>query len=65
MSNFRVVELIERNPENSLYYTGLEKALQLPTEQERLNIYEDVLSNKPYASMPKKLPLFFLTGQSL
>lgn len=54
--------LLERNPENSGYYTGLEQCTQVDSIEERLKTYTDVLDMHPRATAPKKLPLAFVTG---
>ena len=46
-----------------MYYEGLERALDLTAEQDRLAIYTNMREKKTYASLPKKLPLSFVTGQ--
>jgi len=60
--SYFVLDLIERNPENSSYYKGLESCCNLETIEVRQKIYSDVLEQQPRASLPKKLPLTFLTG---
>ncbi|ELK10021.1 NMDA receptor-regulated 1-like protein [Pteropus alecto] len=49
--------LIDRNAENWCYYEGLEKALQLSTLEERLQIYEEISKQHPRAISPRRLPL--------
>ncbi|XP_067944638.1 N-alpha-acetyltransferase 15, NatA auxiliary subunit-like [Watersipora subatra] len=55
--------LLERNAENTAYYQGLEKCLQFDSIDDRLRIYSEVLAEQPRASVPKKLPLTFATGE--
>ncbi|XP_023931654.1 N-alpha-acetyltransferase 15, NatA auxiliary subunit-like [Lingula anatina] len=57
-------ELIDRNPENCAYYSGYEEASNPASPEERLKLYQDVLTKLPRASAPKKLPLGFLTGEA-
>ncbi|KAK3784704.1 hypothetical protein RRG08_032159 [Elysia crispata] len=55
--------LISRNPENWSYYQKYEKAMGLEGEsEERLKLYTEILEKHPRASMPKCLPLTFVTG---
>ncbi|XP_021785255.1 N-alpha-acetyltransferase 16, NatA auxiliary subunit isoform X2 [Papio anubis] len=49
--------LIDRNAENWCYYEGLEKALQISTLEERLQIYEEISKQHPKAITPRRLPL--------
>ncbi|XP_063475113.1 N-alpha-acetyltransferase 16, NatA auxiliary subunit isoform X2 [Symphalangus syndactylus] len=49
--------LIDRNAENWCYYEGLEKALQISTLEERLQIYEEISKEHPKAITPRRLPL--------
>ncbi|MXQ84667.1 hypothetical protein E5288_WYG016815 [Bos mutus] len=55
--------LIDRNAENWCYYEGLEKALQLSTLEERLQIYEDISKQHPRAISPRRLPLNLAPGE--
>ncbi|XP_018600785.1 N-alpha-acetyltransferase 16, NatA auxiliary subunit-like [Scleropages formosus] len=57
--------LIDRNTEKWSYYAALEKALQPCTMEKRLQIYEEVGSRHPKALSLKRLPLNFLTGETL
>uniref|UniRef100_UPI00358E91D4 N-alpha-acetyltransferase 16, NatA auxiliary subunit-like n=1 Tax=Myxine glutinosa TaxID=7769 RepID=UPI00358E91D4 len=54
--------LLERNPDNTIYYRGLESALKPDTVEERLQIYLDVGRAFPRALTPKRLPLSFVSG---
>ncbi|XP_003482946.1 N-alpha-acetyltransferase 16, NatA auxiliary subunit isoform X2 [Sus scrofa] len=54
--------LIDRNAENWCYYEGLEKALQLSTLEERLQIYEEISQQHPRAISPRRLPLNLVPG---
>ncbi|KAI1725387.1 NMDA receptor-regulated protein 1 domain-containing protein [Ditylenchus destructor] len=62
--------LIDRNPDNVLYYTQLEKCLQINTNSatangEKIkNIYDNALERKPKASIPQLLKLFCLEGKA-
>ncbi|XP_040847277.1 N-alpha-acetyltransferase 16, NatA auxiliary subunit isoform X2 [Ochotona curzoniae] len=55
--------LIDRNAENWCYYEGLEKALQLSTIEERLQIYEEISKQHPRAISPRRLPLNLVPGE--
>ncbi|XP_032351940.1 N-alpha-acetyltransferase 16, NatA auxiliary subunit isoform X4 [Camelus ferus] len=55
--------LIDRNAENWCYYEGLEKALQLSTLEERLQIYEEISKQYPRAISPRRLPLNLVPGE--
>ncbi|XP_040304485.1 N-alpha-acetyltransferase 16, NatA auxiliary subunit isoform X2 [Herpailurus yagouaroundi] len=55
--------LIDRNAENWCYYEGLEKALQLSTLEERLQIYEEISKQHPRAISPRRLPLNLAPGE--
>ncbi|XP_075805770.1 N-alpha-acetyltransferase 16, NatA auxiliary subunit [Microtus pennsylvanicus] len=55
--------LIDQNAENWCYYEGLEKALQLRSLDERLQIYEEISKQHPRAVSPRRLPLNFVPGK--
>ncbi|XP_051016827.1 N-alpha-acetyltransferase 16, NatA auxiliary subunit isoform X1 [Acomys russatus] len=55
--------LIDRNTENWCYYEGLEKALQLRSLDERLQIYEEISKQYPRAVSPRRLPLNLVPGK--
>ncbi|KAK7809061.1 hypothetical protein U0070_013247, partial [Myodes glareolus] len=55
--------LIDRNAENWCYYEGLEKALQLRSLDERLQIYEEISKQHPRAISPRRLPLNLVPGK--
>lgn len=55
--------LIDWNAENWCYYEGLEKALQLRSLDERLQLYEEVSKQHPRAVSPRRLPLSFAPGK--
>ncbi|CAH6823941.1 N-alpha-acetyltransferase 16, NatA auxiliary subunit isoform X2 [Phodopus roborovskii] len=55
--------LIDRNAENWCYYEGLEKALQLSSLEERLQIYEEISKQHPRAVLPRRLPLNLVPGK--
>jgi len=62
-------ELVKRNPENKLYYEGIEKCLaaQSPDgilgETEQLAIYSIYRKRYPYTETPRRLPLTFCKGE--
>ncbi|XP_058526671.1 N-alpha-acetyltransferase 16, NatA auxiliary subunit isoform X2 [Ochotona princeps] len=56
-------KLIDRNAENWCYYEGLEKALQLSTIEERIQIYEEISKQHPRAISPRRLPLNLVPGE--
>jgi len=62
-------ELVKRNPENKLYYEGIEKCLaaQSPDgildETEQLAIYLTYRKKYPYTETPRRLPLKFCKGE--
>ncbi|KAL1780933.1 N-alpha-acetyltransferase 16, auxiliary subunit [Sigmodon hispidus] len=55
--------LIDCNAENWCYYEGLEKALQLHSVDERIQIYEEISEQHPRAVSPRRLPLNFVSGK--
>lgn len=55
--------LVERNPENMAYYRGMEQTMTTATLVERLKYYTDVSAKFPKASLPKRVPLSFTTGE--
>lgn len=55
-------DLINRNPEYSEYYSGLEESLHPATFEDRLAIYQKVSEKFPKALAPKRLPLEFISG---
>ncbi|CAN0411588.1 unnamed protein product [Lampetra fluviatilis] len=55
--------LLDRNPENTAYYAGLEAALKPGSVDDRLRIYEEMEERFPRALAPTHLPLTFLTGE--
>lgn len=57
--------LIDRNPENKLYYFQLEKALELNTVEEKLNLYKEYSQNFPRAHVPRRIPLNYASGETL
>lgn len=56
--------LINRNPENWAYYTGLEEATKPSSEEDRLKLYKDIEQLFPRASAPRRLPLNFAEGSA-
>lgn len=61
-------QLVKRNPENVLYYEGIEKCLaaQAPDgiidEAEQLKIYQNYRKKYPHAETPRRMPLRFCGG---
>lgn len=55
-------DLIDRNPENHAYYTGLEQAMQSSSVEQRLEIYVKIQKMKPWAMCPRRLPMNFTSG---
>jgi len=61
-------DLVKRNPENTLYYEGIEQCLgaQSPSgtldESERLDMYLKYRKKYPHAETPRRSPLKFCTG---
>lgn len=59
-------ELVKRNPENHLYYEGIEKSLTAASgqldETERLAIFLNYRKKYPRTECPRRLPLNFLTA---
>ena len=55
-------ELLDRNPENWAYYTGLEHSVRPATVEDRLKIYEEAAVKFPRSLAPKRLPLNFTAG---
>jgi hypothetical protein len=56
------------SPQCTSYYEKLEQAVGLGAgapADERLALYRSFLVNRPRAHAPKRLPLFFLEGDSL
>lgn len=58
-------ELLERNPENSIYYTYLQDALQLKTAEERLQLLTHYREKFPKALAPARLFLNHTYGNCL
>ncbi|VDN05705.1 unnamed protein product [Thelazia callipaeda] len=56
--------LIDRNPENIMYYKQIEKCRGLEENdvEERFEVYKKALLMKPRAATPKRIPLYFLQG---
>lgn len=57
-------ELVDGNPENWAYYTGLEKSINPPTVEDRLKIYLELQEKFPRSQAPKRLPLNFTSGSA-
>ena len=62
LQSLLIAGLLERNPENISYYSGIEKCMNIDSIEDRLKIYSDVLEQSPRSSVAKKLPLSFVTG---
>ncbi|XP_050299947.1 N-alpha-acetyltransferase 15, NatA auxiliary subunit [Anthonomus grandis grandis] len=56
-------ELIQRNPENTLYYKKLIEAQQLTNQNEIVKFYQKYAKKFPRASPPRRLPLNYATGE--
>ncbi|CAF3920737.1 unnamed protein product, partial [Rotaria magnacalcarata] len=54
-------DLIDRNPDNKKYYFMLEKCLNLKNNEEKSNLYENLIEKYPRADAPKQICLQFQT----
>lgn len=54
--------LIERNPDNVIYYRKLEECLSLKSVEERVEFYSKYAEKYPRSDLPKRIPLEFLDG---
>ncbi|RNA23874.1 N-alpha-acetyltransferase auxiliary subunit [Brachionus plicatilis] len=54
-------QLIERNPDNLIYYQNLEASLNLNSIDEKLNFYAKLSEKYPRSDIPRKTPLLFLS----
>ena len=50
-------DLIQRNPENHLYYQKLEIALEAHSVEAKLKMYQELSEKYPKAQTPLRLPL--------
>ncbi|KAL8581006.1 N-alpha-acetyltransferase 15, NatA auxiliary subunit [Nucella lapillus] len=55
-------DLINRNNENWAYYKGYEACTTFESAEDRLNFYKEISGKFPRATVPKRLPLTFATG---
>ncbi|CAH2002073.1 unnamed protein product [Acanthoscelides obtectus] len=55
-------QLIQRNPENTMYYKKLIEAKQLQTSEEIVEFYLQYSEKFPRANPPRRLPLNYATG---
>lgn len=55
--------LLKRNPENTLYYSLLNKALNIKTDEEKFNLLVNLLEGECKALAPKRLLLNYVTGE--
>ncbi|KAL0273209.1 UNVERIFIED_CONTAM: hypothetical protein PYX00_005941 [Menopon gallinae] len=56
-------ELLERNPENTYYYSQLLKARQLVSCADKLELFKSYQEKFPKALAPRRLPLNFTSGE--
>lgn len=56
-------ELIQRNPENTNYFTKLIEAKQLKEPEDIVQFYAEYAQVYPRAMPPKRLPLNYVTGE--
>lgn len=57
------IELLNRNPENHLYYKGLEAATQSVTVEEKMKMYLEMQERFPRTQTPQRRPLDFTSGE--
>ncbi|XP_013110195.1 N-alpha-acetyltransferase 15, NatA auxiliary subunit [Stomoxys calcitrans] len=57
-------ELIDRNPENTLYYSQYFLARQITDADKKLSAFKDFQQTYPRAMCPKRLPLDVATGDA-
>ncbi|XP_076467925.1 N-alpha-acetyltransferase 15, NatA auxiliary subunit-like [Babylonia areolata] len=57
-------ELINRNNENWAYYKGYEDSTSFESVEEKLNFYKEISEKFPRATVPKRLPLTFTSGET-
>lgn len=55
-------ELLERNPENTFYYSQLLEACQLTSSSDKVDLFRSYQEKFPRALAPRRLPLNFTTG---
>ena len=58
-------DLIERNPDHSVYYKRLEECLHLNTTEDKLDLYKMYSEKYPRSDVPRKLPLEFVDDEKL
>ncbi|KAF7632115.1 hypothetical protein Mgra_00008491 [Meloidogyne graminicola] len=58
--------LIDRNPDNIFYYKQIEKCRKLdntlPNNQDLISFYDTIILQRPKASLPKLIYLFYIEG---
>lgn len=54
-------QLISRNPENANYFDLMEKAMQVTTESQRLQLFEDLAQSYPRSLTIARIPLMFVS----
>ncbi|EDV25040.1 uncharacterized protein TRIADDRAFT_25871 [Trichoplax adhaerens] len=57
-------QLIDRNPSNNDYYTGLVKVLELSTDEMMANLYSEFVEKYKYSHAPKLLRLQVTSGDT-
>lgn len=55
--------LLKRNPENTMYYSLLNKALNIKTEEDKFNVLNDLIKAECKALAPKRLLLNYVEGE--
>lgn len=58
-------ELLERNPENTFYYSQLLEACQLSWCSDKVELFRHYQEKFPKALAPRRLPLNFTSGERL
>lgn len=54
--------LLKRNPENTLYYPLLERALRVEKDEDKFNLLMELVKAEPKALAPRRLLLNYATG---
>ncbi|XP_054721181.1 N-alpha-acetyltransferase 15, NatA auxiliary subunit-like [Uloborus diversus] len=57
------IELLNRNPENHMYYKGLEDARQAVSVDDKMAIYNEFQEKFPRSQTPQRRPLDFTSGE--
>ncbi|CAH1394311.1 unnamed protein product [Nezara viridula] len=55
--------LLKRNPENTLYYPLLERALRVEKDEDKFNLLMELVKAEPKALAPRRLLLNYATGE--